>query len=177
MGDPRKQRKKFSKPGHPWQRERILAEKEILKQYGLKRKNEIWKMSSMLQKFLYRAKTIIAQTNPQSEIEKRQLLVRLYSLGLLKQDSRIEDVLNLTLKDIMERRLQTLLCRKNIAPSMMQARQFITHEHVIVGSKKITVPSYLVSISEEPSIKLVRAFNIQAAAQQKTEKTEEVKQE
>ena len=172
MGDPRKQRKKFSKPGHPWQRERILAEKEILKQYGLKRKNEIWKMSSMLQKFLYRAKTIIAQTNPQSEIEKRQLLVRLYSLGLLKQDSRIEDVLNLTLKDIMERRLQTLLCRKNIAPSMKQARQFITHEHVVVGTKKITVPSYLVLISEEPNIKLVRAFNVQAPPPSKEEKAE-----
>lgn len=175
MGDPRKQRKKFSKPGHPWQRERILAEKEILKQYGLKRKNEIWKMTSMLQKFLHRAKTIIAQTNPQSEIEKTQLLARLHLLGLLKQDSRIEDVLNLTLKDIMERRLQTLLCRKNIAPSMMQARQFITHEHVAVGSKKITVPSYLVLITEEPNIKLVRT--LQTAPPQKTEKTEEVKQE
>ena len=172
MGDPRKQRKKFSKPGHPWQRERILAEKEILKQYGLKRKNEIWKMTSMLQKFLHRAKTIIAQTSPQSEIEKRQLLARLHSLGLLKQDSRIEDVLNLTLKDIMERRLQTLLCRKNIAPSMMHARQFITHEHVAIGAKKITVPSYLVLITEEPNIKLVRAFNVQAAAPQKDEKAE-----
>ena len=169
MGDPRKQRKKFSKPGHPWQKERIMAEKEILKQYGLKRKNEIWKMSSMLQKFLHRAKTIIAQTTPQSEIEKGQLLARLNSLGLLKPDSRIEDVLNLTLKDIMERRLQTLLCRKNIAPSMMQARQFITHEHVAVGAKKITVPSYLVLVSEEPNIKLVKIFNIPAPAEKKAE--------
>ena len=172
MGDPRKQRKKFSKPGHPWQRERILAEKEILRQYGIRRKNEIWKMNSILQKFLHRAKTIIAQTNPQSEVEKKQLLARLHLLGLLKQDSRIEDVLNLTLKDILERRLQTLLHRKNIAISMLQARQFITHEHIAVGSKKITIPSYLVSINEEPNIRLVKAFNVQSTSQQKIEKTE-----
>ena len=173
MGDPRKQRKKFSKPGHPWQKERILAEKDILKKYGFKRKNEIWKMDSMLRKFLGRAKTIIAQASAQSEIEKKQLLDRLHSLGLLKKDSRIEDVLNLTLENILERRLQTLLCRKNFASTMSQSRQFITHEHVAIGNKKITIPSYIVSISEEPNIKLVKIFNIKNTAQQKPEAKQE----
>ena len=51
MGSPRKQRKKFSKPSHPWQKERILAEKELLKEYGLNRKYEIWKMNSILKNF------------------------------------------------------------------------------------------------------------------------------
>ncbi|MEK6947559.1 MAG: 30S ribosomal protein S4, partial [Nanoarchaeota archaeon] len=101
MGDPKKQKKKFSTPNHPWQKERIEAEKEILKQYGLRRKYEIWKMDSMLKDFLNRAKTLIAQRNPQSELEKKQLLQRLNSLGLLKKDSKVEDVLNLTLKDVM----------------------------------------------------------------------------
>ena len=156
MGDPKKQRKKFSKPNHPWQKERIDTEKGILKQYGMRRKNEIWKMDSMLKKFLHRAKTIIGEKTSQSEAEKKQLLDRLYALGLLKKDSKVEDVLNLNLKDVLERRLQTLVCRKNIAKTMMQAREFITHEHVAVGSKKITTPSYLVSIQEESQIKLVR---------------------
>lgn len=169
MGDPRKQRKKFSKPAHPWQKERILAEKEILKQYGLRRKYEIWKMDSLLKKILHRAKTIIGERTAQSEMEKNQLLKRLYLLGMLKKDSKIEDVLNLTLKTIMERRLQTLVCRKNLAKTMMQAREFITHEHIAVGSRKITVPSYLVSIDEEPQIKLVHAIVLNDAQAQKTE--------
>ena len=175
MGDPKRQRKKFSKPGHPWQKERIELEKEILNQYGLRRKYEIWKMHSMLKKFLNRAKTLIAERNPQSEIEKKQLLDRLNTLGLLKKESRVEDILNLTLKDVMERRLQTLLCRKQLAKSMIQARQFITHEHVDVGARKVTAPSYLVSLSEEPSIRLVREFNLAAAIEknpQKAGKTE-----
>src|SRR3989338_9740854 len=137
MGDPKKQRKKFSKPNHPWQKERIEAEKEILKKYGLRRKYEVWKMDSMLKKFLHRAKTIIGERTAQSEIEKKQLLERLYRLGLLKQDSKVEDVLNLRLKNILERRLQTLVCKKQLAKTMRQARQFITHEHVAVGSRKI----------------------------------------
>src|SRR3989338_4101382 len=102
MGDPKKQRKKFSKPSHPWQRERIAAERDIVKQFGLRRKYEIWKMDSMLKKFLHRAKTIIGERTQQSELEKRQLLERLHLLGLLKKDSKVEDVLNLTLKDVLE---------------------------------------------------------------------------
>lgn len=153
MGDPKKQRKKFSKPSHPWQKERISIEKGILGQYGLRRKYEIWKMDSMLKNFLHRAKTIIGERTTQSELEKKQLLERLYLLGLLKKDSKIEDVLNLTLKNILERRLQTLVFRKNIAKTMPESRQFITHEHISVDNRKITSPSYLVSIKEEPNIK------------------------
>ena len=174
MGDPKKQKKKFSTPNHPWQKERIEAEKEILKQYGLRRKYEIWKMDSMLKDFLNRAKTLIAQRNPQSDLEKKQLLQRLNSLGLLKKDSKVEDVLNLTLKDVMERRLQTLLIRKQLARTMKQAREFITHEHVAIGERKVTAPSYLVTVSEEPGIRLVKALNLapQVAQEKKSEKTE-----
>ena len=160
MGDPKKQKKKFSSPGHPWQKERIEEEKELLKQYGLRRKYEIWKMDSLLKKFLHRAKIIIGEKSSQSDLERKQMLDRLSSLGLLKKDSKVEDVLNLKLKDVLERRLQTLIVRKQIAGTMRQARQYITHEHVTVGSKKITAPSYLVSVSEEPNIKLTGITNI-----------------
>ena len=170
MGDPKRQRKKFSTPSHPWQKERIEEEKKILKEYGLRRKYEVWKMDSMLKKFLHRAKTIIGERTAQSEIEKKQLLERLYRLGLLKQDSKVEDVLNLRLKNILERRLQTLGCKKQLAKTMRQARQFITHEHIAVGSRKITTPSYLVSIEEEPKIRLMHTINLtNEVKEQKTE--------
>ena len=170
MGDPKKQRKKFAKPSHPWQKERIADEKEIVKQYGLRRKYEVWKMDSLLKKFLNRAKIIIGEKTLQSDLEKKQLLDRLYLLGLLKKDSKVEDILNLTLKDVLERRLQTLVCRKHLAKTMMQARQFIVHEYIAVGNKKITTPSYLVSIKEEPEIRLVHAINIQSTAKEQEQK-------
>ncbi len=178
MGDPKKHRKKFSTPEHPWRKDRIDAEKEILKQYGLKRKYEIWKVDSILKKFLNRAKTLIAQRTVQSELEKRQLLERLDTLGLLKKDSKVEDVLNLTLKDVMERRLQTLVVRKQITKSMLQSRQLITHEHIAIGERKVTAPSYLVSVSEEAGIKLIDPITIAKPVeqQQKNETEEPAKQ-
>ena len=38
---------------------------------------------------------------------------------------------------------------------MKQARQFITHEHVAIGEKKITSPSYFVNVIEESKINFV----------------------
>jgi len=153
MGSPKKQRKKFSTPSHPWQKERILAEKDLLNSYGLRRKFEIWKMNTILKNFTSQAKNLIAAHTPQSELERNQLLAKTSSLGLIETSAKIDDVLSLALKDIMERRLQTLVYRKNLAHSLKQARQFITHEHISIGDKTITAPSYLVPLSEENNIK------------------------
>lgn len=152
MGSPKKQRKKFSAPSHPWQKERILKEQELVREYGLKRKYEIWKMSSILKNFTSQAKNLITAKTTQSEKERSQLLKKLSSLGLINQNAKIEDVLSLTLKDVMERRLQTLLYRKHMARTIKQARQFIVHQQVAVGDKKITAPSYLVPLTEENGI-------------------------
>ena len=152
MGSPKKQRKKFSAPSHPWQKERILKEQELVREYGLKRKYEIWKMSSILKNFTSQAKNLVTAKTAQSEKERSQLLKKLSSLGLISQNAKIEDVLSLTLKDVMERRLQTLLYRRHLARTIKQARQFIVHQQVAVGDKKITAPSYLVPLTEENSI-------------------------
>tara|TARA_Y100000310_G_scaffold341787_1_gene442125 strand:- start:23481 stop:24194 length:714 start_codon:yes stop_codon:yes gene_type:complete len=156
MGSPRRQRKKFSKPSHPWQKERILEEKDLLKEYGLNRKYEIWKMDSILKNFTRQAKNLITTKNPQVDKERSQLLTKLSSLGLVGKESKIEDVLSLTLKDIMERRLQTLVFRKNLANSVNQARQFIVHEHISLGDKTVTAPSYLVPLDDEASIQFAQ---------------------
>src|SRR3989344_2167817 len=155
MGDPKKQKKKFSKPLHPWNKERIVAEKDILKQYGLRRKYEIWKADSILRHFLSQTKKIIGSRTSQSEKDKANLLNKAYRLGLLKKGSRIEDTLKLTLNNILERRLQTIVLRKGISSTMLQSRQLICHGHISVSDKKITSPSYLVRVDEESSIKLL----------------------
>lgn len=180
MGSPKRQRKKFSKPSHPWQKERIMAEKELLKDYGLKRKYEIWKMNTILKNFTSQAKNLITTKTQQSDKERSQLLTKLSSLGLISSDTKIEDVLSLTLKDVMERRLQTLVYKKNMAKSLNQARQFIVHEHISIGDKKITAPSYLVPLGEEDSIQFTQssAFtNLSHPERAPKEKKKEVKKE
>jgi len=152
MGDPKKPRKKYSTPSHPWQQTRIIEENQLSKEYGLKNKVEIWKHKSMLSKITKQAKRLIALQGKQAEREKEQMFSRLARLGLLKAGGQIDDVLSLSVKDILERRLQTLAYRKGLARSMKQARQFIVHEHIAIGNKKIKSPSYLVSVAEENAI-------------------------
>jgi small subunit ribosomal protein S4 len=80
------------------------------------------------------------------------LLDRLQTLGLLPPTAQAVDVLNLKLKDVMERRLQTMVYRKGMARSIKQSRQFIIHRHIIVAGKIITQPSYLVLKKEEDKV-------------------------
>lgn len=48
------------------------------------------------------------------------------------------------LLEFMERRLDNVLYRSMLAPTRASARQFVTHGHVMVDGKKVTIPSFLV---------------------------------
>ncbi len=161
MGDPKRRRKQYKTPLVLWQKARIDDEKELIKEYGLKNKKEIWKMNSFLSSFANQAKKLITATTPQTQLEKKQLLKKLSSLGLVSAAAELDEILALDLRKILERRLQTLVFKKSLAKTPMQARQLITHGHICIGNKKITVPSYLVRKSEEGQIRFVdkSAFN------------------
>jgi len=152
MGDPRKQRKKYDTPGHPWQAERITREAILLKEYGLKNKKELWKMGSILQRFKAQTKEIIKKNDSQAEKEQQQMLNKLTKMGLVESGIKLENILDLNVEDLLQRRLQTLVFKKGLSKTMKQARQFIVHGHIFVGDKKVTVPSYIVLNSEEHNI-------------------------
>ena len=151
MGDPRKHRKKYTTPAHPWQKDRIVEEGELIKAYGLKNKSEIYRARSILKKFQTQAKAFVAVKTEQEELEKKQFIDKMKAFGFIKKDDPSE-VLDSTLGDILERRLQTIVCRKGFARSMKQARQFITHRHVLVNDKVITMPSYKVTKDGEKRV-------------------------
>jgi len=152
MGDIKKLKKKYSRPRHPWLKVRIEEENKLLQDYGLKSKTEIWRMRSKLKTFADQAKRLIAATGSQAEVEKQQMMKKLAKLGLLKENATIDEVLGLTINNVLDRRLQTIVFKKGLAKSFKQSRQFITHEHIFVKDRKVTSPAYLVSIEEEPLI-------------------------
>ncbi|PIN75422.1 30S ribosomal protein S4 [Candidatus Woesearchaeota archaeon CG10_big_fil_rev_8_21_14_0_10_37_12] len=152
MGDPRRLRKKYSGPRHPWQRARMDDEKKLRSEYGFKTKTELWKASSALKSFANQAKKLIALRTEQGHKEAKQLLDRLARLGLLSVSAKLDDVLGLSVHDVLDRRLQTLVVKKGLARTQKQARQFIVHEHILVGDKTVNTPSYLVPVSEESQI-------------------------
>ncbi len=156
MGDPKKLKKKFQKPSHPWRKQRLDEEAIIMKEYALKNKKELYRINTLLSKMKSNVKVYAAAGTSQADKEKKQLFDKCVKYSLLKQTSNIDDILNIGLKDIMERRLQTVVLRKALAKTMKQARQFIVHGHIMVGEKAITSPAYLVSVDEEPKLKFVQ---------------------
>ncbi|MEK6974006.1 MAG: 30S ribosomal protein S4 [Nanoarchaeota archaeon] len=153
MGSPRRPRKKYETPEHPWRKERIESEKVLVDDYGLVNKKEIYKMDSRLRSYFRQARSLISSTSLQSKKEEKQLLEKLYKYNLIQdKNTKVENVLNLKLKDVMDRRLQTLVYKNGLAKTIKQARQFIVHGHIFVNGRKVAVPSYLVLRDEENKI-------------------------
>lgn len=152
MGDIKRFKKKYTTPMHPWNATRITLERDIKSKYGVANKKEIWKMESTLKAFKDQAKSLLTRTDVQAAKEREQMMGRMLSLGLVRSGSGMDDILGLQLRDIMNRRLQTIVLKRRMARSIKHARQLIVHEHIIVGGKKITSPSYLVPLTDESSL-------------------------
>ncbi|MBI4344418.1 MAG: 30S ribosomal protein S4 [Euryarchaeota archaeon] len=152
MGDPRRMKKKYDKPKHPWRGERIEAEKKILKNYGLKNKRELWRMETILRGFRRQARRLQGLKTEQARKEEAQVLARLQRMNLLKEGSTLDDVLALKINHILDRRLQTLVHRRGLTATVGQARQLIVHGHIAVGGSRVTAPSYLVERGEEEAL-------------------------
>ena len=54
---------------------------------------------------------------------------------------------------MLERRLDSVVRRIGLASSRAQARQFILHGHIRVSGRKVNIPSYLVDVGEEITLK------------------------
>ncbi len=152
MGDPREQKKNYETPSHPWRKERIEKEKELVRKYGLKNKRDIWKAEFKLRQFRRLARNLLGSHSEQAKQEQGKLVVKLQKLGLLKGEADVDSVLGLTIEDILERRLQSVVHRKGLAKSAKQARQLVVHGHIRVGGRRIKSPSYLVSVEQEETL-------------------------
>lgn len=160
----KKAKKKYKRPKKLWDKARIEEERKILKDFGLKEKREIWKAETLLRKYRRLARKLAAEKDERLE---KELIGKLARLGILGKDAELDDVLSLTVENILERRLQTVVFRQGLANTPKHARQFIVHGHVRIKGRKIVYPSYLVPKEEEGKIK--------AALPQKTAKKAKAK--
>lgn len=83
---------------------------------------------------------------------EREMIRRHQGLGLIPENATVEDILGLSVQDIMERRLQTVVFRRGMAKSLFQARQLITHGHIAVDGRKVKAPSYMVTREDESNL-------------------------
>ncbi|MHA2407025.1 MAG: 30S ribosomal protein S4 [Candidatus Ranarchaeia archaeon] len=142
MGGIKKQRKKYQTPGHPWQSERIEDELRLLGRYGLRNKREVWRLGAKVRTARSNARDLLALREADRKKGGEELLSRLFRLGVLQKDAKLDDVLGLSITDFAERRLQTMVVKQGLGKSMAQARQLITHEHIAIEGQTVTSPSY-----------------------------------
>jgi len=150
MGDPKKSRKKWQGPSHPWRKETLLEEMQLVGEYGLRNKKELWIARSFLREIRAKTRRLLALPPEERTMFEEPLISRLYKLGLVpSREASLDDVLSLTVRDVLERRLQTIVYRKGLAKTIRQARQLITHGHIAVNSRRVRSPGYLVTRDEE----------------------------
>jgi small subunit ribosomal protein S4 len=154
MGDPKKQKKKYDSPRNPWGQEQISAELQLIGEYGLRNKRELLKARTALSRIRGIARSLLGKKESERVKLEKEFLQSLSRQGILPENANIDDVLDLDVKDVLERRLQTLTFRKGLAKTIHQARQLISHGHIHIGTNSVSIPSYMVSRRDEPNIEL-----------------------
>ncbi len=152
MGDPKRQRRKYDTPRFPWRKDILGEVLKLLGTYGLRNKHELWRHETSLSKFRGIARSLIGRPVEERVRMENELLTRLKKIGVLQETAVLDDVLDLSIEDILERRLQTLVFRKNLVKTVHQARQLITHGHITLNGRRVTVPGYVVSREEEKTL-------------------------
>jgi len=93
------------------------------------------------------------------QLREKQKVKRTYGLlerqfrTYVEKSERAQGPTGENLIVMLERRLDNAVCRAGFASSRAQARQIVLHGHVLVNSKKVNIPSYLVKVGEEIALK------------------------
>ena len=155
MGDPKTSRKIWKKPKRPLNYDLIMDELQTLGTFGLKTKRELWKTQTELSRVRVQARSLLALGQEARERKEPILMQSLSKIGLVDQNSTLDDVLNLQVTDLLSRRLQTIAHKKLYFKTPYQARQAIVHGHVMIENNVVTIPSYIVKTEEEAKIRLI----------------------
>jgi small subunit ribosomal protein S4 len=91
-------------------------------------------------------------------LREKQKVKRIY--GMLERQfahyfeiaERMPGITGENLLVLLERRLDNVVYRLGFASSLAQARQLVRHGHFEVNGRKVTIPSYLVSVNQVVSI-------------------------
>ena len=154
MGDTKLPRRTWKKPKRPLNFDLKMEELKTLGSFGLKTKRELWKARTELSRIRNQARSLLALQKEIRDKEEPILIKSLSRNGLVQNDATLDDVLNLEINDLLSRRLQSFVMKKFNFQTPYQARQAITHGHIMIGDKKVNIPSYVVKVNEEDIVKL-----------------------
>lgn len=92
------------------------------------------------------------------QLREKQKAKRFYGVlekqfkRLMMQASKVKGATGLSLLQTLETRLDNVVFRLGFAKSRPQARQMVSHGHIKVMDKKMTIPSYTVKVGQTIAI-------------------------
>ncbi|MFH0973285.1 MAG: 30S ribosomal protein S4 [Candidatus Micrarchaeota archaeon] len=152
MGDPKKARRQYETPKKLWEHKRIEEDKGLREEFGLKNSRELWRMDTMMRKIRREARRLLSKKGKNISERTERVLKRVRSFLLNNPTCTLDDVLTLGVRDILARRLQSIVFKKRLAQTMRQARQLVVHGHIAVNGKRVSSPSYLAKFVEESAV-------------------------
>jgi len=142
-------------PRRPFEKERLDAEMQLIGEFGLKNKREVWRTQLTLARIRKAARVLLTldDKDPRRIFEGGALLRRLQRLGVLDETKlQLDYVLALKPADFLERRLQTQVFKLGLAKSIHHARVLIRHRHIRVGKQIVNIPSFMVRVDSQKHI-------------------------
>ncbi len=92
------------------------------------------------------------------QLREKQMVKRMYGLRerqfrrMYRMAERSRGQTGQTLLSLLERRLDNVVYRLGFARTRPQARQFVSHGHVLVDGRRVNIPSYLVQPGQMVSL-------------------------
>ncbi|MFB6490732.1 MAG: 30S ribosomal protein S4 [Thermoproteus sp. AZ2] len=155
MGGKKKSRKIYleGKPKKLWNTQLLQEELQLMGEYGLRNKRELWKARSMLKLIVRRARSLLSMTAEERAPLELPFKERLYKMGFIDDvNIPLDRVLSLDVRAVLERRLQTIIVRRGLAKTPYEARQLIAHGHIAINGRRITSSGFLVPRDLEDKI-------------------------
>jgi len=93
------------------------------------------------------------------QLREKQKVKRMYGLTekqfrlVFKRADRMKGITGTNLLTLLERRLDNVIYRLGFANSRNQSRQVVRHNHILINSKKVNIPSYIVQVGDTIEIK------------------------
>jgi small subunit ribosomal protein S4 len=88
------------------------------------------------------------------QLREKQKMKRIYDVAEKKMVSYFEEAVRLrgnsmqNLVNLLESRLDNVVYRLHFAPTRASARQMVSHGHIAVNGKKLSIPSYQVKVND-----------------------------
>jgi small subunit ribosomal protein S4 len=156
MGLPIRHKTKAVSHKKKWDKNTIVEEAVFVTDYALKNKKEIRKAEALLSKLKTIAKDFNKTTETKASAGAAQFVNKIKSLGYLNVEATsLDEVLDITLRELFERRLSSVVYKAGLARTPGQARQFVVHGHVTVNGEIVTAPSYPVTVKDAETVAFI----------------------